>query len=337
MLSKEKMIKYINDFAPFDDSMTVFLKKAPGHKSDGFAVIINGEIYVIDSGTDDDTGIIEYLLALREKWLENCPDGYENAKLCIHLIISHTHNDHVNAQFALIKNKHFDVISAVAPTRAYLSTDVPGANEYMVKSENKLDQMERLLCEYGHSTKAVMHIPFAQKQIINIKNSDAIIEIFPSPFDWSVTYPSEDMGFKHILKDNAGRQNFDFSNHNAVLNANSLWTKFTYKGRVVLFTGDQRDTKEVLNRMIDFYGKEQFECDVLKYIHHGEQRYNPYLVEATRPKIIVFSGGALEDLINPKAKEQCINAGDLYILGDGSLTLTITEDSIIPSGISPRK
>ena len=64
----------VNRFAPKGGELAVFFKKVGPKKSDGFALIENGEIYIIDSGLKEDTGLLDFLLALREKWLSNAPE-----------------------------------------------------------------------------------------------------------------------------------------------------------------------------------------------------------------------------------------------------------------------
>ena len=57
----------------------------------------------------------------------------------------------------------------------------------------------------------------------------------------------------------------------------------------MFFTDDTSDNKFILDSKIKYYGIEKFDCDALLYIHHGEVRYSPYLIEVTAPKITVMT------------------------------------------------
>ena len=89
----KRSIPYIrvNSYAPSDDNLYLYFKKVGLKKSDGFAVIDGGEVYVIDGGRDNDEGMLDFLGSLRAKWLGNKSDSdvfnEQDAKLEIHIIV----------------------------------------------------------------------------------------------------------------------------------------------------------------------------------------------------------------------------------------------------------
>jgi len=323
---------YVNQFAPKSNKMTVFFKKVPKGKSDGFAVILDEEVYVLDAGNTYDHGMLEFLLTLRKNWLKNQQDpSLEEdpaAKLLIHLIISHPHGDHINALPEIVKNPFLRIESVLAPVRSHLSTERDGPLPSLTECENKLNELQEALRRYHHGADGIHRIPFGKRVLLPMKNRDGEIEIFPAPFDWSETRKEKGEGFdfiKSYIPATYG-DNWEMAYTNGILNANSLWIKIRFGGQSVLFTGDQRDAPEYVERMIRHYGEKNFQCDVLKYLHHGEKNYSPYLLEITKPKITVFTiakGG--ED---PRTAATCREIGKLYKLGEEELILTLDGNSI---------
>ena len=98
----------INTLAQKKESLTVFFKKVVGKKSDGFVVVNNEKVFVIDVGKADDVELIDYLLSLREAWIgENqLPEGMP-ARLEIVMIVSHPHSDHIAALPLLLADERF--------------------------------------------------------------------------------------------------------------------------------------------------------------------------------------------------------------------------------------
>lgn len=324
-------MKYANEFAPKTEGMTIFFKQTPLRgKSDGFAVISKEEVWVIDAGHYHDHGMHAFLLSLREQWLEKHPDE-ETRKLQIDLLITHPHGDHIRALPEIVKDPRIDIRSVTAPTRSYLAGAVEGALPTLTADENRLDELERDLGEYGHTARRITRIPFGEKA--ELPFPDGKIEIYAAPFDWSETRESEDEGFLYIdanVPASYGDRR-ELANSNGILNSNSLWFKFCQKDRSVLFTGDQRPAPQFIRRMVEHYGKENFRCDVLKYLHHGEKNHCPYLMEVTSPQITVFTASAGAE--DPRAVALCKEVGRLYCVGKGELFLTLNGEGIFPEGI----
>ncbi len=328
----------VNSLAPKGEDTTVFVKKVIGAKSDGFAVVDNGKIFVIDIGKADDVALIDYLLALREKWLDKkpVPNGIP-ARLELTLIVSHPHPDHIAALPLLLDDERFCVTEIYAPTRSCITLDPSKAPPSLVKYENRLEAACELLAPKGHTAEGITRVPFGSVYPVEAGSSDTVLEIYPSHIDWSEDLPSDKEGYRYILANNpeSYKDMAEKGYSNGVLNGNSLWVKVTKGKCSVLITGDQRDRDEMLGAMIRHYGEEAFDCDVLKIPHHGEGNYSPHLIGAAKPKFTVFTTSvqtAMPDTVKLCEKMGCIN----YYTGDGNLFFCIDGKGIKAYGIDPR-
>ena len=326
----------VNDFAPKDGLLHVFFKKVGEKKSDGFAFVIDGEIFVIDSGKYLDDGMFEYLGALRERWLKGKKDLGEEAKLEIHIIISHPHSDHAYTLPKIISDPRFRVLSLCAPQKAYLSGDVEGALPSLTRFENKIVELVGLLKEYNHPAQDVNYLPFGKKISIEVQNKKVALTIYTTPYDWSTTRENENEGFALLRKytSETYKDEPELGLSNGVANGNSLWVKAAIGDQSILITGDQRDSKEMLDALIQFHGEENFRCDILKYPHHGEKNYSPYMMKVSSPKITVIT--TTKPLVNPKLTDLCENYGKVFFLHEGDLFLTMDGKTIQTSGIEAK-
>lgn len=340
-MEKNKSYLCVNDFAPKNDKLSLYFKKVGEKKSDGFAVIVNGEVYVIDAGRGKDEEMLNFLLSLREKWLAGQTDPAFSesspAKLEIHIIVSHPHPDHVAALPLIFSDPRFCILSVHAPERAYRSKNVDGALAPLVNFENRMDTLLEYLHAYSHTAREIHSLPYGIALTIPLKNSDTVLDLYPSPFDWSEDRPSDSEGFRFLLKYSSPtyQDNPELGYANGILNGNSLWVKITKGNQSALITGDQRASEEMLDSMIRYYGEENFRCDILKLPHHGEKNYPPYLLEVSSPKIMIFT--ASEGYQTPETVALCKEYGDAYHLCDGNLVLTLDGKNISAEGISPRK
>jgi len=333
-MKQEKSYICVNEYAPVDENTYLYFKKVGMQKSDGFALINGGEVYVIDGGKGDDEGMLNFLISLREKWLGDRPDA---ARLEIHMIISHPHADHIGILPALMSDSRFCVLSIHAPERSYRSKDVADALPSLTAEENKMDILLEHLHTYGHVAREICRLPYGKKHTILLENSDTVLEFYPAQFDWSEDRASESEGFALISKFTSPtyKDNPQLGYTNGILNGNSLWVKITKGKHVVLITGDQRDSDEMLGSMIRYYGEENFGCDILKLPHHGEKNYCPYLLEVSKPKITVFT--AADGCQTRETQALCEMLGDVFHLCDGDLIFTLNDDGITSEGILPRK
>jgi beta-lactamase superfamily II metal-dependent hydrolase len=329
----------VNSQAPRDGILTLFCKKVGEQKSDGFALIENGKIFMIDVGKDGDGEMVKYLLSVREKWLTDSGNtslvDSADAKLELHVIVSHAHPDHMAALPLVLTDPRFCVLNVYAPTRAYLSLDVPGALPPLVRYENNLDKMCKYLEEYNHQARSITRIDYGKALELEFGSEDTRLEIYPSHFDWSEDRPSDKEGFKFILTNNSATYKDRPLNGytNGILNGNSLWVKIITGRHSVLITGDQRASDEMLGAMIRYYGENAFDCDVLKLTHHGEHNCPTYLIEAAKPKIAVFTTS--REKADRKAVALCEKAGcENYYTGEGDLLLTVKSEGIKALGIS---
>lgn len=328
----------VNTLAPTDKQITVFVKKVVGSKSDGFAIVDNGKVFVIDVGKADDTELIDFLIELRKSWLGDTRLLVgEVAKLELTLIVSHAHPDHIAALPLLLEDDRFCVTDIYAPTRSYLSLDVPGALPNLTKYENRLIHACQNLAEQGHTAKGITRVPYGKPISLAMESADSILKIYPSHIDWALECPSDKEGLRFILNNNpeSYKDIPEKGYTNGILNGNSLWVKVTKGERSVLFTGDQRDCDEMLGAMIRHYGEEEFVCDVLKIPHHGEGNYSPYLIGAANPKFTVFTTSyekAMPATVRLCEERGCLN----YYTCDGNLFFYMDEKQIKPFGIEPR-
>ena len=326
----------VNDLAPQGEALTVYVKKVPEKKSDGFAVVENGKVFVIDIGKRDDDQLIRFLADLREKWLgETRPADGMAAKLELTLIISHAHTDHMAALPLLLGDERFCVTEIYAPERAIASIDRPEELTPLVTHEERLDRLCAQLAEQGHTAAGVTRIPFGSTHILQSGNTT--LKIYAAPFDWSEDRPSDKEGIRFIRNNNpsfySDRPAIGYTN--GILNGNSLWVKITKGKHSVLITGDQRDSDEMLGAMIRYHGEGEFACDVLKLPHHGVGNYPPYLLQVAKPKYVVFTAsrkGATPETVQLCEEMGCIN----YYTRRGDLFFSIGENGIIPCGIEPQ-
>ena len=329
----------VNTLAPQDGQLSVFYKKVSEKKSDGFAFIENGEIYILDSGLKEDMGLLNFLLSLRETWLSEAPEliADENARLEIHIIVSHPHADHIGAMPAILSDPRICALSLRAPTRSWRSGNVPEAIGRLVQFEDSLDALPALLETFRHTAREIQRIPFGEKVSFPLGESRTRITLYPAPYDWSLDRPSEWEGFRFLLKYRQASyvNNPDLNYSNGILNGNSLWTKITKGNQTVLFTGDQRASDEMLGTMIQYYGASEFGCDILKLTHHGETNYCPQLLAAANPKIAIFT--AAPNHATPETEQLCQEMGaQRYYLCDGGLILTLDGETITSKGIPCR-
>jgi len=329
----------VNDLAPRDDKLSAFFKKVGEKKSDGFALIENGEIYIIDSGLKDDDGVLEYLLSLREKWLSEKPDLVENqnARLEINIIVSHPHPDHIGSMPAILCDPRICVQSLYAPMRSQQSTVTPVTIPELAMYEDTLDEFPTHLAAYNHTARQIYRLPYGKTLSIPMGVNGTLLTLYTAPYDWSEDRPSESEGLRFLKKfvspTYQGRATLSYTN--GILNGNSLWVKVTKGNQAVLFTGDQRASDEMLGAMIRYYGEAEFDSDILKITHHGEGNYCPQLLAAANPKITIFT--AAHGKSTPETEELCKQRGaERYYLCDGNLLFTLDGNSITSEGIQSR-
>ena len=328
----------VNDLAPKEDGITVFIKKYVDKKSDGFAIVDNGKVIVIDIGKAGDVELINYLLGLREKWLGDTaiPEDM-TARLELTVIVSHPHSDHMAALPLLFADDRFCVTEIYAPVRSEKSLDSSGELVSLIKFEDHLENACKELSTNGHTASGIIRIPFGEVYPIESGSEGTVIEIYPAHIDWSTDLPSDNTGYRYIRAHNPKVyvNMAEMGYTNGILNGNSLWVKVTRGERSVLITGDQRATDEMLGAMIRHYGEEKFKCDVLKIPHHGESNYSPHLIGAADPKFVLFTTTrerATSDTVKLCSEMGCKN----FYSADGDLYIYVTDKEIKTYGIEPR-
>lgn len=322
----EKAYLAVNEFAPRDGKLCVYFKKTkPCKKSDGFAAILDGEVYLIDVGGRKDEEMLRFLTSLWEAWLKNAPNTVEKdaARLEVNVIISHSHPDHLGGIHFILDDPRFTVKSFFAPCRSVASVISPDAIPTLTEEEDKLDGWVRRLQEEGLSPESIVRIPYGCTRVIPFHGEDARLTVYATPFDWSEDRPSESEGIRFLKKYTSPTYIScpEKGWANGVLNGNSLWVKIVKGDQAVLITGDQRDSDEMLGAMIRFYGMEAFRCDVMKLCHHGEKNFAPHFIEQSGAKIFIFT--VSREIMTPETAELCGKIGKWYSLGDGNLVLTL--------------
>ncbi len=323
----------VNDFAPRDGRLQVWFKKVDRKKSDGFVAIFDGQVYVIDVGLKLDGEMLRFLSRLYEKWLANVPEkeGLEEARLELHVIISHPHPDHMGSLCDIVSDSRFCVLELFAPMRSYRSKPGPDQLLKLAKYEEELCEIVPLLQQYHHKATNITRIPYGEIYPLCPAEGDVHLDLYPSPFDWSEDRESESEGFDYLVRTSDAhnpkyQECAELGWTNGILNGNSLWVKIQKGGQVVLITGDQRATDEMLGRMIHHYGTEHFRCDVLKLTHHGEANYPPELIRIAAPSVSVFT--VPRHRITPETLELCEFISTAYCLGEGNLLVTLDGKSI---------
>ncbi|MBR3837143.1 MAG: hypothetical protein IKJ74_03270 [Clostridia bacterium] len=323
----------VNDFAPRDGRLSVYFKKMVKKKSDGFAAVFDGQVYLIDGGLAVDLEMLQYLIQLREKWLSFAPETVDrkSARLEVHVIVSHPHPDHMGILPQIFSDPRFCVQELFAPTRSYRSKPGPNQLGKLTEYEDKLEALLPLLEEYHHVARDVIRIPFGTKHPICPSEGDVLLDLYTAPFDWSEDRESEDEGFGYLQRSSNPHNPHYAANPeqgwiNGALNGNSLWVKFRKGKQTVLITGDQRATDQMLGAMIRYHGEEEFCCDVLKLTHHGEKNYPVDLIRAAAPSVTVFT--VTRERSTPETVELCQKVSTPYYLGDGNLLVTLNGESI---------
>ena len=93
--------------------------------------------------------------------------------------------------------------------------------------------------------------------------------------------------------------------------------------------------EQAVDLIVRYYGDDEFRCDILKLPHHGEKNYPPQLLSIAKPKFTIFT--CAEGYDTPETQDICERISDVYYLRDGNLFFELTDNSITPYGISPRK
>ncbi|MBR2615558.1 MAG: hypothetical protein IKC69_02650 [Clostridia bacterium] len=330
----KKGYAYVNDFAPRDGLLSVYFKKFSGKKSDGFAFVFDGEVYVVDVGGPTDPEMSRFLSTLRETWLESAPEDVDrdSARLAFSMIVSHSHPDHIGALPGILSDPRFCLKRILAPRRCYRSLEGPDLLPSLKKYEDNLCAILPLLTEYDHVAREIERVEYGKVYPVRPEKGDVIFDLFPAPYDWSEDRGSDEEGFQNLVLTTTTHSATYLSNPeagwaNGVMNGNSLWVRAIKGKQTVLITGDQRATEQMLGHMIRYYGDEEFCCDVLKMPHHGEKNYPPHLVKIAAPSITVITLSRARS--TPETCELCERVSKLYYMEDGNLLLTLDgKDSI---------
>lgn len=306
---KVTYVKYLNNIMEKDNVLTVYNSPAcAASHQDGFVFIYNGEIYLLDGGmTDTSAGsTYNYLKNLRSSIISGTKiAGAADMKLQLNLIVSHFHYDHVQALIEqIIPDNGFEIASIY-----YTKSSV-----YTLGSD--ADERASVFGAANMADAKKYELDFGKTETITV--GDVKIKLYAPSEDWGkgsaekireIYYPSK--GASYACAD-------------AVENANSMWMKLTYGGKSMLFTGDvpkkMHDAYVAVDKyvgvggepfdvMISYYGKSEFDVDVIKFPHHGSERTAAMysVCEVMSPDLIIFTS-----LYNEYRPVVCTIAGRAY-------------------------
>ena len=337
---------YLNDNMPLDAGLRVW---AVGHsedikKADCFVLTYGNEVYLIDGGIHGSYHAIKFLLDFRRRLTnKNLAMAIDSAcKLKINLVVSHFHNDHVEALIeSILPSPYLDIDNVYLP-------DVCGVPEEFNKIAKNGDRYYRnkiyeQLDKY-HPNHKVHIIPFGKENVLRFKSNTGLAKevnftIYPLPFDPGEADYLEFM-IESYKKDGV---RMDYHAYTYALNAASIWLKAEFAGRSFLFTGDtmKRSTElhnEALDFMLEAYRDEVYGVDVLKYIHHGFARDaaaedmlsldSKYILLSTQ----LATAKEAMLAIDPDTKSEILNCGlDTYkfvVTDDGELKVRLIPKTI---------
>lgn len=271
---------YLNDYMPLDAGLRVW---AVGHsedvkKADCFVLTYGNEVYLIDGGIHGSYHAIKFLLDFRRRLTnKNLAMAIDSeCKLKINLVVSHFHNDHVEALIeSILPSPYLEFDNVYLP-------EVCGVPEHFNEIAKNGDRYYRnklyeLLDKY-HPNHKIHIVPFGKENVLRFRSRTGLekevdFTIYPLPFDPGKADYLEFM-IESYKKDGV---RMDFHAYTYALNAASIWFKAEFASRSFLFTGDtmKRRTElknEALDFMLEAYREDIGDIDVLKYIHHGHAR-----------------------------------------------------------------
>ena len=288
---KVTYIAYLNNIMEKDGVLTVYNSPAcAAAHQDGFVFIYNGEIYLIDGGMTDTSAssTYSYLLKLRDSVIAGTDIATaSDMKLQLNLIISHFHYDHVQALAEqIIPDGKFEI-----------------ANIYYTKPSVYAlggDSDERAgVLDAANTAKSVRHeLDFGKTEEFSV--GELSFKLYAPSEDWGKDSASK---IRSIYYPSKGA---DYACSDAVENSNSMWTRVSFGGKTMLFTGDVTKKMhesyekidgyddiggEPFDAMISYYGKSEFDIDIVKFPHHGSDRTAAMhaVQEVMTPDVIIFT------------------------------------------------
>jgi len=292
---------YANDFAIKNGKLKVDFLYVPNRKgSDAFLAGCDGEYFLLDGGNDN-TIALEKLIEIRADLLSSYKgNDTDSIKLKLNLIISHFHVDHVTALYKyIIPNKYIEI------DNVYLGvTSVLGKSDYFDSAKNgditfRVWVLEAL--QKYQPTAKLNYIDFREKKTVYGKNKNLRLDFYGSTEDWGegdINDITKGIGYiKHYYYGHRTEEDTRFFLSIATVNANCMWCKMTFINRVFLFVGDifkkivPELIGEPMDKFLEFYGYDEFKCDVLKYTHHGHHREAAKFIttEYMKPEHVVFT------------------------------------------------
>jgi hypothetical protein len=145
------------------------------------------------------------------------------------------------------------------------------------------------------------YIDFGEKRTIYGENKDLKLEFYGSTEDWGkgdLRDTSYGIGYiRYNYYSTRTDEDARFWLSIASVNSNCMWCKITFGQKSFLFVGDifkklvPQLIGEPMDRFLDFYGYDEFKCNVLKFTHHGHHRKAAKLIttEYMKPEHVIFT------------------------------------------------
>ncbi len=282
---------YVNSLAEKDNTLRFW---SVGHlhqhkKADCSVIAYNGEVWMIDAGIGGSTHAAGFLLEYRKKLLNGGNKRWmsRDAKLRVNLIITHFHNDHVEALIeSILVSPYIDIGEVYCAGRCRLDPKYDGLSkngDYFYR-----DTVYALLDEL-HPSHILHEIPFGKENTVRFtthtdSENEVGLTVYPMTFNPS---SPEFLDYMFRLYAENGEP-VPRHAYTYVLNSASLWVKVSFGKSSLLFTGDsmkRRDDKddECMDHMLNAYKEDIGEVTLVKYPHHG------YVRDPAAPGVLSFN------------------------------------------------
>ncbi len=290
---------YANEFAAKNGKLRVDCMFVTNGKSDAFLASCDGEYFLLDGGNKN-TVSLEKLLEVRAELLSSYKGETENIKLKLNLVVSHFHVDHVTALYLyILPNKYIEINNVYLGVASVLGK----SDDYDTSKNGDLSHRVYFLeaLEKYQQQATLNYIDFKEKKTVIGENKDLRLDFYGSTEDWGkgdIRDPSYGIGYiRHNYYAKRTEEDARFWLSIASVNSNCMWCKITLKQKSFLFVGDifkklvPELIGEPMDRFLEFYGFDEFKCDVLKFTHHGHHREAASLIttEHMKPEHVIFT------------------------------------------------
>jgi glyoxylase-like metal-dependent hydrolase (beta-lactamase superfamily II) len=274
---------YANDLASNDGTLRI-IAVGQGHgdpKSDAFIVTFGSYVLLLDGGLATNYSALQSLLDIRSDFLKEKRNLLTDTsvKLKITWIASHWHIDHTGIIGAIAMCPYIEISDAYFSALTNYVAHRPKHLDWINGDWSYRPQFHAVMQQYqSQCTFHEIRFGSSPADIVSFRaqgvgGNVAVFDIFPSVRDWGESL--ESIQAVATAKDEAGDMNNPLIPL-AIINANSLWVKVSYKNTSVLFTGDTLKTSDreddPMDLMIKAWKDEIGSVEVIHYPHHGLSR-----------------------------------------------------------------